>query len=75
VAHTHVDALTATNTGCSGACTRILQKIDGVETVDASLESQKIIVTHDPKVQPSEMLAALKKWGDAGKKRVELVSA
>jgi len=62
-------------TGCSGACTRILKKFDGVEQIDANLESQRISVTHDAKVSPQDMLVALKKWGDAGKKTVELESS
>jgi copper chaperone CopZ len=60
--------------GCSGACTRILKKIDGVQQVDAKVEDQKITVVHDPKVSPDDMLAALKKWGDAGGKKVALLA-
>ena len=41
--------------------------------MDASLEAQKITVKHDAaKATPQDMLAALKKWGDAGGKSVSL---
>jgi len=46
-----------------------------VQDVSPSLEEQKIKVVHDPKVSPDVMLAALKKWGDAGNKRVQLLSS
>jgi copper chaperone CopZ len=50
--------------------------MDGVSNVQASLDTQKITVVHDPnKVSPEAMLAALKKWGDAGGKKVELAGA
>ena len=42
--------------------------------MDASLETQKIKVVHTTQVQPETMLAALKKWGDAGNKKVELAA-
>ena len=61
--------------GCSGACTKILNKIDGVTSVNASLEEQKIRVGYDPSLaSPEVMLAALKKWGDAGGKKVAMAS-
>ena len=45
----------------------------GVTDVDASLEAQKITVKHDAaKASQADMLAALKKWGDAGGKAVSL---
>ena len=46
----------------------------GVSDVKATLEDQKIRVAYDPeKANPQEMLVALKKWGDSGNKRVELI--
>ncbi|GBG25576.1 Copper transport protein ATOX1 [Hondaea fermentalgiana] len=56
--------------GCSGACTRILKKIDGVEEVDASLEDQKITVQHDSSVTADTMLEALQKWAQSSGKKV-----
>jgi len=46
----------------------------GVKSVQASLETQKITVQHASAVAPDVMLSALKKWGDAGGKRVELIA-
>ena len=42
--------------------------------MEASLEAQKITVRHTSAVQPDVMLGALKKWGDAGGKKVELAA-
>ena len=48
--------------------------IVGVNEVQATLEDQKIRVTYDPaQANPTDMLTALKKWGDAGNKKVELL--
>eukprot|EP01083_Nonionella_stella_P156925 508729_1 len=61
--------------GCSGAVTRILKKMDGVLTIDANLETQKVTVeTAEGGPAPEDMLIALKKWGDNANKKVELVS-
>ena len=56
--------------GCSGACTRILGKLDGVESVNPDLDAQTVTVvgTADPQL----MLAKLQKWGNAAGKKVEL---
>jgi len=54
--------------GCSGACTRILNKMNGVKEVNASLEKQTIVVQHESSVSAEEMLEALQNWGkNAGK--------
>ena len=85
--------------GCSGAVTRILNKMDGecaraarrpsvatsnlsrapasspgVEAIDPNLDTQKVTVTlKEAGTPPTEdMLAALKKWGDAAGKTVAL---
>jgi len=61
--------------GCSGACSRILNKLDGVVSFETDLETQKIVVQHDASTVTSEgVLAAIKKWGDAGGKSVKLAS-
>ena len=48
--------------GCSGACTRILNKMEGVSSVNADLETQKITVeyTESAETTPDAMLAKLK---------------
>eukprot|EP00619_Florenciella_sp_RCC1007_P009163 CAMPEP_0205905100 /NCGR_PEP_ID=MMETSP1325-20131115/1152_1 /ASSEMBLY_ACC=CAM_ASM_000708 /TAXON_ID=236786 /ORGANISM="Florenciella sp., Strain RCC1007" /LENGTH=77 /DNA_ID=CAMNT_0053270979 /DNA_START=81 /DNA_END=314 /DNA_ORIENTATION=+ len=58
--------------GCSGACTRILKKMDGVEEVDCDLDAQTVKVTGAELPPAEDMLAALKKWGEAAGKTVEL---
>mmetsp|Transcript_45208 Transcript_45208/g.124174 ORF Transcript_45208/g.124174 Transcript_45208/m.124174 type:complete len:328 (+) Transcript_45208:2748-3731(+) len=58
--------------GCSGACTRILKKMDGVEEVACDLDAQKVTVTGAELPPAEDMLAALKKWGEAAGKTVEL---
>jgi hypothetical protein len=46
----------------------------GVSDVKATLEDQKIKVQYDAaQANPQDMLTALKKWGDAGNKKVELI--
>ena len=59
--------------GCSGAVTRILKKIEGVEDIDAIVETKEVKVTCDDAVDNQVMLDALLKWGQASKKSVELV--
>lgn len=59
--------------GCSGAVTRILKKIEGVEDIDANVETKEVKVTCDDAVDNQVMLDALLKWGQASKKSVELV--
>ena len=59
--------------GCSGAVTRILTKMEGVKSVEADVATKRVIVTHTAAVAPATMLEALKKWGAASGKAVELV--
>nr|CCA19506.1 conserved hypothetical protein [Albugo laibachii Nc14] len=58
--------------GCSSACTRILQKNEGVTDVKCDLDKKQILVTGNTK--PDAMLQALKNWSVASKKDVELIS-
>lgn len=60
--------------GCSGACTRILSRMEGVVNVDASLEEQRIVVTvlEGSPASPENMLEALLKWANASGKTVSL---
>jgi len=57
-----------TCSGCSGAVTRILSKIDGVSKVDTNLETKKVDVECADTVDNEILMAALKKWaGNSGK--------
>lgn len=58
--------------GCAGACTRILKRIDGVETVETDLPNQLVTVGSTERVDPHVMLEALKQWATAANKTVEL---
>ena len=59
--------------GCSGAVTRILGKIDGVEKVDANVETKKVVVSCSETVEEQKLLDALLNWSKASGKSVELV--
>ncbi len=59
--------------GCSGAVTRILNKIEGVEKIDANVETKEVKVTCDDSVDEQVMLTALLKWSEASNKSVELM--
>lgn len=59
--------------GCSGAVTRILKKIEGVEEVETNLETQAVKVSCADEVDPQTLLTALKKWAEASSKSVELL--
>ncbi|KAJ3173950.1 Cytosolic copper metallochaperone [Geranomyces variabilis] len=48
--------------GCSGAVTRILQKTEGVQNFDVSLETQLVTVTTDTLSQ-DQVFEAVKKSG------------
>ncbi|KAJ3151042.1 Cytosolic copper metallochaperone [Geranomyces variabilis] len=50
--------------GCSGAVTRILQKTEGVQNFDVSLETQLVTVTTDTLTQ-DQVFEAVKKSGKA----------
>jgi len=58
--------------GCSNACTRILNKIEGVQSVNADLTAQIITVKHSADVDPQDMLAKLKKWAENAGKSVSI---
>eukprot|EP00450_Noctiluca_scintillans_P013406 CAMPEP_0194487246 /NCGR_PEP_ID=MMETSP0253-20130528/7605_1 /TAXON_ID=2966 /ORGANISM="Noctiluca scintillans" /LENGTH=77 /DNA_ID=CAMNT_0039327445 /DNA_START=58 /DNA_END=289 /DNA_ORIENTATION=+ len=57
--------------GCSGAVTRILNKVEGVADVACDLEAKTVIVTGT--ADQAVMLEKLEKWGQAAGKSVELV--
>lgn len=54
--------------GCSGAVTRILKKIEGVEEVEANIETKEVKVTCEEKVDPETLLASLMKWSESSGK-------
>lgn len=45
--------------GCSGACTRILNKVEGVNGVECDLEKQTVTVDAADGVDPQALLAKL----------------
>ena len=61
--------------GCANAVNRVLKKVPGVEEVDADVEGKKVVVKHSDAATADAMLAALKKWGEAAGKSVELATA
>eukprot|EP00924_Labyrinthula_sp_SR-Ha-C_P003948 maker-scaffold_3-snap-gene-9.50-mRNA-1 protein AED:0.11 eAED:0.11 QI:101/1/1/1/1/1/2/938/75 len=61
--------------GCSGACTRILGKVEGVEKVDASLDDQTLTVTHSSAVTPEALTKSLEKWASAKQTTVTIKSS
>ena len=61
--------------GCSGAVTKILQKVDGVKDIDANLETKKVTISCDDHVDESILNERLQKWSSSSGKKVELISA
>ncbi len=60
----HVFKVEMTCEGCSGAVTRVLNKLgDKVENVDVSLETQKVVV--ESAMSSEELLAVIQKTGKA----------
>ncbi|KAF9089538.1 Cytosolic copper metallochaperone [Mortierella sp. AD031] len=58
--------VTMTCSGCSGAVTRVLSKLDGVKSFDVSLETQKVTVDTDTLSQEA-ILEKIQKTGKAAK--------
>ena len=50
-----------TCSGCADAVKRILGKIEGVESIDANVETKTVTVQADPSVSPQVMLEKLEK--------------
>jgi copper chaperone len=59
--------------GCSGAITRILGKIENVETVDANLETKIVTVTCGDAVEPDALHQALLTWSKSSGKEVKML--
>ena len=64
-----------TCSGCSGAVTRILGKIDGVQDVSANVETKIVAVTCEDAVEDETIVAALQKWSVSSGKSVEFVGS
>ncbi|KAF9911128.1 Cytosolic copper metallochaperone [Linnemannia zychae] len=58
--------VTMTCSGCSGAVTRVLTKLDGVKSFDVSLETQKVTVESNSLTE-TEILEKIQKTGKAAK--------
>ncbi|KAF9318853.1 Cytosolic copper metallochaperone [Podila horticola] len=58
--------VTMTCGGCSGAVTRVLTKLEGVDKFDVSLETQKVTVESST-LSEEEILAVIQKTGKAAK--------
>ncbi|KAF9330249.1 Cytosolic copper metallochaperone [Podila minutissima] len=58
--------VTMTCGGCSGAVTRVLAKLQGVDKFDVSLETQKVTVESST-LSEEEILAVIQKTGKAAK--------
>ena len=58
--------------GCAGAVKRVLGKIDGVREVVTDVPAERVTVSGSADAQV--MLAALKTWGAAAGKSVELAA-
>ena len=48
--------------GCSGAVKRILGKIPGVESIEASVEEKSVVIGHTEAVTREQLNEALQKW-------------
>ncbi|KAG0040203.1 Cytosolic copper metallochaperone [Podila clonocystis] len=58
--------VTMTCGGCSGAVTRVLTKLEGIDKFDVSLETQKVIVESST-LSEEDILAVIQKTGKAAK--------
>jgi copper chaperone len=68
---TYVYNVGMTCDGCKGAVTRILNKVEGISSFDANVAEKKVTIVGN--INPDDVLAKLKKWGDASGKVVEYV--
>lgn len=61
--------------GCSGAVTRILSKIEGVDNVETNLETKDVKITCVDDLSETILLETLQNWSKSSGKSVELVSS
>ena len=59
--------------GCSGAVSKILSKIDGVNEVDANVDTKLVKVVCQDDVDDNTLMTALTKWSQVSGKSVEQV--
>lgn len=60
-----------TCSGCQGAVTKVLSRVEGVKKVDANLTTKKVDVECEDEVDSSKLMDALKKWSGSSGKSVE----
>ena len=60
--------------GCSGAVTRILSKIEGVDNVETNLETKDVKITCVDDLSETVLLESLQNWSKSSGKSVELVT-
>ena len=58
--------------GCKNAVLRVVGKFPGASAT-ADVPTGRVVVSHPATISPDDLLAALKKWGDASGKLVERV--
>mmetsp|Transcript_11744 Transcript_11744/g.9434 ORF Transcript_11744/g.9434 Transcript_11744/m.9434 type:complete len:89 (+) Transcript_11744:110-376(+) len=60
--------------GCSGAITRIMNKVEEVDSVECNMEAQQVVVKAKDgcTLDKDALLEKLLKWGGAAKKKVSL---
>lgn len=63
VDHTYQFNVAMSCGGCSGAVTRVLNRLEGVKSVDANLETQLVTVTTAPEVDLDTVYNTIKKSG------------
>jgi len=62
-----------TCSGCQGAVTRILSKIEGVQKINVNLETKLVEIECDDAIRADVLVDALMKWSATSGKSVELV--
>ncbi len=60
--------------GCSGAITRILGKVQGVQDIQCSIPEQRVSFTVDDGFDTEVAMAKLRVWADAAGKQVSLIT-
>lgn len=61
--------------GCSNAISRILCKIDGIQSYQTDVSKQQVLVTGAQSLDRSLIEEKLKKWAAASGKHVEFVKS
>ncbi|CAG9318418.1 unnamed protein product [Blepharisma stoltei] len=60
--------------GCSNSITRILNKVEGVRSVQCSVPNQTVVVVADQAVQPNLLIEKLSTWASASGKQISLIA-